>query len=115
MGGLYGRAPLLAILFAIRRVRWRVYRQLWILGQIRAGQGEPGLRSVWIAASCLFTGIFTLLSMSKIWNESSSRRIRSPSCFWKPRELPQRGRPGSPLAVSGVGLLWPLVWGRTGQ
>ncbi|MBQ0743999.1 MAG: Na+/H+ antiporter subunit D [Pseudomonas sp.] len=71
MGGLYGRTPMLAILFAIPALSLAGIPPLsgfWAKFVLVKASLEAG---VWVAAFfALFTGIFTLLSMSKIWNES---------------------------------------------
>lgn len=71
MGGLYARTPLLAILFAIPALSLAGIPPLsgfWAKFVLVKASLEAG---VWVAAFfALFTGIFTLLSMSKIWNES---------------------------------------------
>ncbi len=71
MGGLYGRVPLLAVLFAVPALSLAGIPPLsgfWAKFVLVKASLEAG---VWVAAFfALFTGIFTLLSMSKIWNES---------------------------------------------
>lgn len=71
MGGLYARAPWLALMFAIPALSLAGIPPLsgfWAkFVLVRAGL-ETG---AWIAVGiALLTGIFTLLSMSKIWNEA---------------------------------------------
>lgn len=71
MGGLYARTPLLAILFAIPALSLAGIPPLsgfWAKFVLVKASLDAG---IWVAAFfALFTGIFTLLSMSKIWNET---------------------------------------------
>ncbi|HRP22949.1 MAG TPA: proton-conducting transporter membrane subunit [Thauera sp.] len=71
MGGLYARAPWLAILFAIPALSLAGIPPLsgfWAKFVLVKASLDA---SAWIAAAvALVTGIFTLLSMSKIWNEA---------------------------------------------
>jgi multicomponent Na+:H+ antiporter subunit D len=71
MGGLYARRPWLAILFAIPALSLAGIPPLsgfWAKFILVRASLEGG---AWIAAGvALFTGVFTLLSMSKIWNEA---------------------------------------------
>lgn len=71
MGGLYARAPLLAILFAIPALSLAGIPPLsgfWAKFVLVKASLDAG---IWMATFfVLFTGIFTLLSMSKIWNET---------------------------------------------
>jgi len=85
---------------------------LGILGQIRCLVPKASLDAgVWISrllCDCL-SGIFTLLSMSKIWNESFLKaHPAGPSCL-EPRECPD-GAPGSPFGVLALIYCAPLVW-----
>ncbi len=70
MGGLYARTPLLAVLFAISALSLAGIPPLsgfWAKFVLVKASLEAG---VWVAAFfALLTGVFTLLSMSKIWNE----------------------------------------------
>lgn len=71
MGGLYARAPWLALLFAIPALSLAGIPPLsgfWAKFVLVRASLDAG---VWMAAAvALLTGIFTLLSMSKIWNEA---------------------------------------------
>lgn len=71
MGGLYARTPLLAILFAIPALSLAGIPPLsgfWAKFVLVKASLDAG---IWLATFfVLFTGIFTLLSMSKIWNET---------------------------------------------
>lgn len=94
MGGLYARAPWLAILFAIPALSLAGIPPLsgfWAKFVLVKASLDA---SAWIAAAvALVTGIFTLLSMSKIWNEA----------FLKPH-------PAGPTGErSGAGLQ-PAIW-----
>ena len=94
MGGLYARAPWLALLFAIPALSLAGIPPLsgfWAKFVLVKASLET---SAWIAAAvALVTGIFTLLSMSKIWNEA----------FLKPHPA---GREGERSAAG----LQPAVW-----
>jgi len=94
MGGLYARAPWLALLFAIPALSLAGIPPLsgfWAKLVLVKASLET---SAWIAAAvALVTGIFTLLSMSKIWNEA----------FLKPHPA---GREGERSAAG----LQPAVW-----
>lgn len=71
MGGLYARAPWLAILFAIPALSLAGIPPLsgfWAKFVLVRASLESGLW--WAAGVALLTGVFTLLSMSKIWNEA---------------------------------------------
>lgn len=71
MGGLYARAPALAILFAIPALSLAGIPPLsgfWAKFVLVRASLESGLW--WAAGVALLTGVFTLLSMSKIWNEA---------------------------------------------
>ncbi len=71
MGGLYASKPLLAVLFAIPALSLAGIPPLsgfWAKFVLVKASLDAG---VWIATFfALLTGVFTLLSMSKIWNES---------------------------------------------
>ncbi|PTD96946.1 proton-conducting transporter transmembrane domain-containing protein [Pseudothauera lacus] len=71
MGGLYAHAPWLAILFAIPALSLAGIPPLsgfWAKFVLVKASLDTG---AWIAAAvALITGVFTLLSMSKIWNEA---------------------------------------------
>ncbi len=71
MGGLYARAPWLAILFAIPALSLAGIPPLsgfWAKFVLVKASLDIG---AWVAAAvALVTGVFTLLSMSKIWNEA---------------------------------------------
>jgi multicomponent Na+:H+ antiporter subunit D len=99
MGGLYARAPWLALLFAIPALSLAGIPPLsgfWAKFVLVKASLDA---SAWIAAAvALVTGIFTLLSMSKIWNEA----------FLKPH-------PGGAGGEGGGGLrsadgLQPALW-----
>ncbi|MFN3984004.1 MAG: proton-conducting transporter membrane subunit [Rhodocyclaceae bacterium] len=71
MGGLYARAPWLAILFAIPALSLAGIPPLsgfWAKFVLVKASLADGFW--WAAGVALVTGIFTLLSMSKIWNET---------------------------------------------
>ncbi len=71
MGGLYASAPMLAILFAIPALSLAGIPPLsgfWAKFVLVKASLTDGFW--WAAAVALLTGIFTLLSMSKIWNEA---------------------------------------------
>ncbi|MDO9596576.1 MAG: proton-conducting transporter membrane subunit [Azoarcus sp.] len=71
MGGLYAHSPWLALLFAIPALSLAGIPPLsgfWAKFVLVRASLDAG---VWMAAAvALVTGIFTLLSMSKIWNEA---------------------------------------------
>ncbi|THF65509.1 Na+/H+ antiporter subunit D [Pseudothauera nasutitermitis] len=71
MGGLYAHAPWLAILFAIPALSLAGIPPLsgfWAKFVLVKASLDIG---AWVAAGvALLTGVFTLLSMSKIWNEA---------------------------------------------
>jgi len=71
MGGLYARAPWLAVLFAIPALSLAGIPPLsgfWAKFVLVRASLEAGM---WLAATvALLTGLLTLLSMSKIWNEA---------------------------------------------
>ncbi|MFU2486049.1 proton-conducting transporter membrane subunit [Thauera sp. WH-1] len=94
MGGLYARAPWLAILFAIPALSLAGIPPLsgfWAKFVLVKASLDA---SAWIAAAvALITGIFTLLSMSKIWNEA----------FLKP---PPAGTTGERSSAG----LQPAIW-----
>ncbi len=94
MGGLYARVPWLAVLFAIPALSLAGIPPLsgfWAKFVLVKASLDA---SAWIAATvALVTGIFTLLSMSKIWNEA----------FLKPHPA---GRAGE-RSAAGIG---PAVW-----
>jgi len=94
MGGLYASAPWLAVLFAIPALSLAGIPPLsgfWAKFVLVKASLDA---SAWIAASvALLTGIFTLLSMSKIWNEA----------FLKPH-------PGGPGAIRPATGLRPALW-----
>ncbi|MEZ5626552.1 MAG: proton-conducting transporter membrane subunit [Rhodocyclaceae bacterium] len=89
MGGLYARAPWLALLFAIPALSLAGIPPLsgfWAKFLLVKASLDA---TAWIAAAvALATGIFTLLSMSKIWNEA----------FLKPQAA------GTTTAQHGAGL-----------
>lgn len=71
MGGLYAKAPWLAILFAIPALSLAGIPPLsgfWAKFVLVKASLADGFW--WAAGVALLTGIFTLLSMSKIWNET---------------------------------------------
>jgi multicomponent Na+:H+ antiporter subunit D len=71
MGGLYAATPLLALLFAIPALSLAGIPPLsgfWAKFVLVKASLADGFW--WAAAVALLTGIFTLLSMSKIWNEA---------------------------------------------
>lgn len=71
MGGLYASAPLLALLFAIPALSLAGIPPLsgfWAKFVLVKASLADGFW--WAAGVALLTGIFTLLSMSKIWNEA---------------------------------------------
>lgn len=81
MGGLYVAAPLLAILFAIPALSLAGMPPLsgfWAKLVLIKASLEGGFW--WAAFFALLTGIFTILSMSKIWNEA----------FLKPHPKPEQ-------------------------
>ena len=94
MGGLYARAPGLAILFAIPALSLAGIPPLsgfWAKFVLVKASLDA---SAWMAATvALVTGLFTLLSMSKIWNEA----------FLKPHPAGEAGE------RSDVGLA-PALW-----
>ena len=70
MGGLYAKAPWLAILFAISALSLAGIPPLsgfWAKFVLIKASLADGFW--WVAGVALLTSIFTLLSMSKIWNE----------------------------------------------
>jgi len=94
MGGLYAHAPWLAILFAIPALSLAGIPPLsgfWAKFVLVKASLDA---SAWIAAAvALVTGIFTLLSMSKIWNEA----------FLK-------ARPGGGISARSAAGLRPALW-----
>ncbi len=71
MGGLYAKVPLLALLFAIPALSLAGIPPLsgfWAKFALVKASLADGFW--WAAGVALLTGIFTLLSMSKIWNEA---------------------------------------------
>lgn len=71
MGGLYASRPWLAMLFAIPALALAGIPPLsgfWAKFVLIRASLEAGM--AWAAAVALLTGLLTLLSMSKIWNES---------------------------------------------
>ena len=71
MGGLYARAPWLALLFAIPALSLAGIPPLsgfW--AKFLLVKASLDLAAWTAAAVALLTGVFTLLSMSKIWNEA---------------------------------------------
>ena len=71
MGGLYAKAPWLAILFAISALSLAGIPPLsgfWAKFVLIKASLSDGFW--WVAGVALLTSIFTLLSMSKIWNEA---------------------------------------------
>ncbi|AUL99609.1 Na+/H+ antiporter subunit D [Rhodocyclaceae bacterium] len=71
MGGLYARAPWLAVLFAIPALSLAGIPPLsgfWAKFVLVRASLEAEMW--WAAAVALLTGLLTLLSMSKIWNEA---------------------------------------------
>ena len=71
MGGLYAKAPWLAILFAIPALSLAGIPPLsgfWAKFVLVKASLADGFW--WAAGVALLTGIFTMLSMSKIWNET---------------------------------------------
>lgn len=71
MGGLYARVPWLAILFAVPALSLAGIPPLsgfWAKFVLVRASLESGFW--WAAGVALLTGVFTLLSMSKIWNEA---------------------------------------------
>ena len=94
MGGLYARAPWLAVLFAIPALSLAGIPPLsgfWAKFVLVKASLDA---SAWIAAAvALVTGIFTLLSMSKIWNEA----------FLKPH-------PAGGISARSAAGLRPALW-----
>lgn len=90
IGGLYRYAPWLGVLFLIPAFSLAGFPPLsgfWAkFVLIKAGLE---IEAWWIVAAALFTGLFTIFSMTKIWAEA----------FWKPH-------PGGvkPVLASGAGL-----------
>ena len=97
MGGLYARAPWLALLFAIPALSLAGIPPLsgfWAKFVLVKASLDA---SAWIAAGvALLTGIFTLLSMSKIWNEA----------FLKPH-------PAGTAGMRSTAGLRPALWAVT--
>jgi multicomponent Na+:H+ antiporter subunit D len=97
MGGLYARAPWLAVLFAIPALSLAGIPPLsgfWAKFVLVKASLDA---SAWIAAGvALVTGLFTLLSMSKIWNEA----------FLKPHPAGQGG-------LRSADGLRPALWAVT--
>lgn len=96
MGGLYERAPALALLFAVPALSLAGMPPLsgfWAKLFLVKATLDQGLW--WAAAAALLTGLFTLLSMAKIWNEA----------FLKPQpgEGVEFGSPPSPPGGSAAG------------
>ena len=94
MGGLYAHTPWLTVLFAITALSLAGSPPLsgfWAKFVLVKASLDA---SAWVAAAvALLTGIFTLLSMSKIWNEA----------FLKPH-------PAGPDAIRPIDGLRPAVW-----
>lgn len=71
MGGLYHRMPWLALLFAIPALSLAGIPPLsgfW--AKFLLVKASLDAAAWWAAGIALFTGVFTLLSMNKIWNEA---------------------------------------------
>ncbi|MVW75252.1 proton-conducting transporter transmembrane domain-containing protein [Pseudomonas xionganensis] len=71
MGGLYGRLPWLALLFAIPALSLAGIPPLsgfW--AKFLLVKASLDAAAWWAAGIALLTGVFTLLSMNKIWNEA---------------------------------------------
>lgn len=98
MGGLYARAPWLALLFAIPALSLAGIPPLsgfWAKFMLVRASLDGG---EWVAAVvALVTGIVTLLSMSKIWNEA----------FLK-------AHPGGGSAIRPVRRQGPALWAAAG-
>ncbi|MBU1331858.1 MAG: Na+/H+ antiporter subunit D [Gammaproteobacteria bacterium] len=106
MGGLYARWPMLALLFAIPALSLAGIPPLsgfWAKFLLVKASLDS---AAWIAtAIALITGVFTLLSMNKIWNEA----------FLKPHpegdeQLPERlGLRSAWFSVAGLALLTVVI------
>jgi len=103
MGGLYARAPWLALLFAIPALSLAGIPPLsgfW--AKFLLVKASLDLAAWTAAAVALLTGVFTLLSMSKIWNEA----------FLKPHpdgEAALGNSAGLRLALAGIAVLAGLT------
>lgn len=106
MGGLYGKLPFLAILFAIPALSLAGIPPLsgfWAKLVLVRASLESGLW--WAAGAALVTGIFTLLSMSKIWNEAFLKAHPEGDGGIRP----VAGMRGAWWVVSGLALLTVLI------
>jgi multicomponent Na+:H+ antiporter subunit D len=75
MGGLYAGAPWLALLFAVPALSLAGIPPLsgfW--AKFLIVKASLDTHAFWAAGLALLTGFFTLLSMSKIWNEAFMKR-----------------------------------------
>jgi multicomponent Na+:H+ antiporter subunit D len=106
MGGVYARAPFLALVFAIPALSLAGIPPLsgfWAKFFLVKASLDGGFW--WAAAVALVTGILTLLSMSKIWNEA----------FLKPHPegddavRPAAGAPWAMGVVAGLALLTVMI------
>lgn len=93
MGGLYARVPWLALLFAVPALSLAGIPPLsgfW--AKFVVVKASLDASAWWAAAVALLTGVFTLLSMSKIWNEA----------FLKPHPRGEVAIGGGSLRLAGA-------------
>lgn len=106
MGGLYARSPLLALLFAIPALSLAGIPPLsgfWAKFVLIKASLDAG---VWIAAFfALLTGVFTLLSMSKIWNEGFLKVHPQPALLGQTG----RGPTSAWVTVAALGLITLVI------
>ncbi|PKM31800.1 MAG: Na+/H+ antiporter subunit D [Gammaproteobacteria bacterium HGW-Gammaproteobacteria-11] len=106
MGGLYARSPLLALLFAIPALSLAGIPPLsgfWAKFVLIKASLDAG---VWIAAFfALLTGVFTLLSMSKIWNEGFLKAHPQPALLGQTG----RGPTSAWVTVAALGLITLVI------
>lgn len=106
MGGLYARMPFLALLFAIPALSLAGIPPLsgfWAKFVLVKASLEGGFW--WAAGVALVTGIFTLLSMSKIWNEAFLKAHPGGKGAVRPAD----GMPWAWWAVTGLALLTVMI------
>ncbi|HRP96065.1 MAG TPA: proton-conducting transporter membrane subunit [Rhodocyclaceae bacterium] len=106
MGGLYAKTPWLALLFAIPALSLAGIPPLsgfWAKLVLVRASLEGGFW--WAAAAALVTGILTLLSMSKIWNEAFLKAHPQGEAAIRP--IPDMR--WSWWAVSGLALMTVLI------
>jgi multicomponent Na+:H+ antiporter subunit D len=106
MGGVYARAPYLALVFAIPALSLAGIPPLsgfWAKFFLVKASLDGGFW--WAAAVALVTGILTLLSMSKIWNEAFLKAHPE----GEEAVRPPAGDPWAMWVVAGLALLTVMI------